>query len=152
MKSLSRIQLLATPWTAAYQAPPSMGFSRQEYWSGVPLPSPERYTTTYLLELLHKIKLNKRVTLSGPQDTEQLELLLVGMHSVSTFEKSLQFLIKLCEQLSYHLAITVLGIYLKEMKIYLYMNLFVNIYSDIFHGEGNSKPLQYSCPTDRGAW
>ena len=39
-KSLSRIRLLATAWTAAYQAPPSMGFSRQEYWSGVPLPSP----------------------------------------------------------------------------------------------------------------
>ena len=39
MKSLSRVWLLATPWTAAYQAPPSMGFSRQEYWSGVPLPS-----------------------------------------------------------------------------------------------------------------
>ena len=32
---------LATPWTAAYQAPPSMGFSRQKYWSGVPLPSPQ---------------------------------------------------------------------------------------------------------------
>ena len=40
VKSLSRIRLVATPWTAAYQAPPSMGFSRQEYWSGVPLPSP----------------------------------------------------------------------------------------------------------------
>ena len=40
VKSLSRVQLLATPWTAAYQAPLSMGFSRQEYWSGVPLPSP----------------------------------------------------------------------------------------------------------------
>ena len=40
MKSLSRVRLSATPWTAAYQAPPSMGFSRQEYWSGVPLPSP----------------------------------------------------------------------------------------------------------------
>ena len=39
VKSLSRVQLLATPWTAAYQAPPSMVFSRQEYWSGVPLPS-----------------------------------------------------------------------------------------------------------------
>ena len=39
-KSLSRVRLLATPWTTAYQAPPSMGFSRQEYWSGVPLPSP----------------------------------------------------------------------------------------------------------------
>ena len=38
-KSLSRVQLPATPWTAAYQAPPSMGFARQEYWSGVPLPS-----------------------------------------------------------------------------------------------------------------
>ena len=41
VKSLSHVQLLATSWTAAYQAPPSMGFSRQEYWSGVPLPSPK---------------------------------------------------------------------------------------------------------------
>ena len=40
VKSLSRVWLLGTPWIAAYQAPPSMGFSRQEYWSGVPLPSP----------------------------------------------------------------------------------------------------------------
>ena len=40
VKSLSRLRLLATPWTAAYQAPLSMGFSRQEYWNGVPLPSP----------------------------------------------------------------------------------------------------------------
>ena len=38
VKSNSRVRLLATPWTAAYQAPPSMGFSTQEYWSGVPLP------------------------------------------------------------------------------------------------------------------
>ena len=40
VKSLSRVGLLATPRTAAYQVPPSMGFARQEYWSGVPLPSP----------------------------------------------------------------------------------------------------------------
>ena len=40
VKSLSRVRLFATPWTAAYQAPPSMGFSRQECWSGLPLPSP----------------------------------------------------------------------------------------------------------------
>ena len=39
VKSLSHVRLFATPWTVAYQAPPSMGFSRQEYWSGVPLPS-----------------------------------------------------------------------------------------------------------------
>ena len=40
VKSLGRVRVFATPWTAAYQAPPSMGFSRQEYWSGLPLPSP----------------------------------------------------------------------------------------------------------------
>ena len=40
VKSLSSLRLLATPWIAAYQAPPSMGFARQEYWSGLPLPSP----------------------------------------------------------------------------------------------------------------
>ena len=39
VKSLSRVQLLATPWIAVYQAPPSIRFSRQEYWSGVPLPN-----------------------------------------------------------------------------------------------------------------
>ena len=48
VKSFSRVRLSATPWTAAYQAPPSMGFSRQEYWSGVPLPSPMyEYICTY---------------------------------------------------------------------------------------------------------
>ena len=40
VKSLSRVRLCVTPWTATYQAPPSMGFSRQEYWSAVSLPSP----------------------------------------------------------------------------------------------------------------
>ena len=40
VKSFSRVQLFVTPWTVANQAPPSMGFSRQEYWSGLPFPSP----------------------------------------------------------------------------------------------------------------
>jgi len=40
LKSLNRVRPLVTPWTAAHQAPPSMGFSRQEHWSGLPLPSP----------------------------------------------------------------------------------------------------------------
>ena len=39
VKLLSRVQFLATPWTAAYQTPPSMRFARQEYWSGLPVPS-----------------------------------------------------------------------------------------------------------------
>ena len=40
VKSLSHVRLFATPWTVAYQASPSMGFSRQDYWSGLPFPSP----------------------------------------------------------------------------------------------------------------
>ena len=51
-KSLSRVRLLATPCTAAYQAPPSMGFSRQEYWSGVPLPSPVCNGATTLIQMV----------------------------------------------------------------------------------------------------
>ena len=43
VKSLSRVRLFAIPWTVAYQASPSMGFSRQECWSGLPLPSPEDF-------------------------------------------------------------------------------------------------------------
>ena len=44
MKTFSHVHLFATPWTIAYQAPPSMGFSRQEYWSGLPFPSAEDLT------------------------------------------------------------------------------------------------------------
>ena len=47
VKSLSHLWLLAIPWTAVYQALPSMGFSRQEYWSGLPLPSPKLITATH---------------------------------------------------------------------------------------------------------
>ena len=41
MKSLNHVRLFVIPWTVAYHAPPSMGFSKQEYWSGLPFPSPE---------------------------------------------------------------------------------------------------------------
>ena len=57
VKSLSRVQLFVTPWSAAYQAPPSMGFSRQEYWSGVPLPSP---AINYYKSLHGNIKKKKK--------------------------------------------------------------------------------------------
>ena len=53
-KSLSRVWLVATPWTAAYQACPAMGFSRQEYWSGVPLPSTWKVPSESLV--VHKFK------------------------------------------------------------------------------------------------
>ena len=48
VKSLSHVRLLATPWTAAYQAPPSMGFSGQQYWSGVPLPCSSTFSKSNL--------------------------------------------------------------------------------------------------------
>ena len=53
VKSLSRVRLLATPWTTSYQAPPSMRFSRQEYWSGVPLPSPQGCPNPALIHCLY---------------------------------------------------------------------------------------------------
>ena len=53
-KLYSRVRLLATPWTAVYQASLSMGFSRQEYWSGVPLPTPNMVYTHYYWFLLKR--------------------------------------------------------------------------------------------------
>ena len=58
VKSRSRVRLFETPWTAAYQAPPSIGFSRQEYWSGVPLPS-HRLLKSRDITLLTKVCLVK---------------------------------------------------------------------------------------------
>ena len=54
VKSLSHVRLFATPWTIAYQVPPSMGFSRREYWSGVPLPSPSKKSVLTLFLLAHQ--------------------------------------------------------------------------------------------------
>ena len=79
VKLLSRVRLVATPWTAAYQAPPSMGFSRQEYWSGLPLPSPSliireiqmKTTTSYHLTPIRMAVIKK--------DKTSLVLVRVGM-------------------------------------------------------------------------
>ena len=71
VKLLSRVWLLATPWTAAYQAPPSMGFSGQQYWSGVPLPSPSwdtREAQKWLSWDGHATSLQSCLTLCNPVD------------------------------------------------------------------------------------
>ena len=60
VKLLSYVWLLATPWIAAYQAPPSMGFSRQEYWSGVPLPSPTEHTKSFQIHLIKSPREQKK--------------------------------------------------------------------------------------------
>ena len=64
VKSVSRVHLFATPWTAAHQAPPSMGFSRQEYWSGVPLSSPSVTVSLVLILRLQKRAFYHYVTLT----------------------------------------------------------------------------------------
>ena len=69
VKSLSCVRLLATPWTAAYQAPLSIGFSRQEYWSGLPLPSPLYVLKTYnLVFVLWTVKIEQ-----GKGENEKLK-------------------------------------------------------------------------------
>ena len=73
VKSLSCVRLLAIPWTVAYQAPPSIGFSRQKYWSGLPLPSLKTCTTN--IEYLWKP--NKNST----RKCRQMYHLFVLMHS-----------------------------------------------------------------------
>jgi len=77
VKSLSRVQLLATPWTAAYQAPLSMGFSRQEYWSGVPLPAPMSNLDSILksrdITLPTKIHIVKAMGLPGEGNDTPLQ-------------------------------------------------------------------------------
>ena len=67
VKSLSHVRPAATPWTAAYQAPPSMGFSRQEYWSGVPLPVLS-YCPLFPLLLCCAKSLQLCLTLCDPMD------------------------------------------------------------------------------------
>ena len=57
VKSLSRVQLFETPWTVAYEAPPSMGLSRQEYWQEMPLPSPLSITVCIYLKVTNRIDL-----------------------------------------------------------------------------------------------
>ena len=65
VKSFSHVRPSATPWTAAFQAPPSMGFSRQEYWSGVPLPSPEERCGDSLKKLEIELPYDPAIPLLG---------------------------------------------------------------------------------------
>ena len=82
VKSLSRVRLVATPWTAAYQAPPSMGFSRQEYWSGVPLPSlPEQLKSK---QITKKSQLNLKLLTGAVLYTGPWHAASVGCFAVQS--------------------------------------------------------------------
>ena len=77
----SRVRLLATPWTAAYQAPPSMGFSRQEYWSRVPLPSPAAAAAAAAAKSLQSC-----LTLCDPMDCSPPGFSVHGILQARTLE------------------------------------------------------------------
>ena len=94
VKSLSLVRLLATPWTAAYQAPPSMGFSRQEFWSGVPLPSPFNCThddnnveENFVLCVLYTIRLGKGSIIVSAVHGEQI-VMQVSLHHYEQLVKT----------------------------------------------------------------
>ena len=124
---------LATPWTAAHQAPPSTGFSRQEYWSGVPLPSPLTMLTVYLF--FQKIFIKKTVIDSSSEKAMAPHSSILawkipwmeepgGLQSMGSLESDTT------ERLHFHFSLSCIG-------------------------EGNGNPLQCSClenPRDGGAW
>ena len=90
MESLSRVWLFATPWTVAYQAPPSMGFSRQEYLSGVPFPSPGDLPDPGIKPRFHKLWAD---TLPSeppgkPQRIKSAVLLLAPETQLNTWRKN----------------------------------------------------------------
>ena len=106
VKSLSHVRLLVTPWTAAYQALPSMGFSRQEYWSGVPLPSPHSLldkcksklqwdSTSFQSEWPSSKSLQTINAREGVEKREPLTLLMGMQTSTATMENSVEIPLKI---------------------------------------------------------
>ena len=84
LSHFSRVWLCVTPQTAAHQAPPSMGFSRQEYWSGVPLPSPRSYKLTSNKSILKGsgFRYLKQLVIFLPQRKTNLFFLFVLVNSI----------------------------------------------------------------------
>ena len=93
LSHFSRVRLLVTPWTAAYQASLSMGFSRQEYWSGLPLPSPYIYIIEYIYILFFTLfhyaaakSLQSYSTLCDPIDSSPSGSAVPGILQAKTLE------------------------------------------------------------------
>ena len=88
VKSLSRVQLLATPWTAAYQTPSSMGFARQEYWSGLQLPSllatSRNWVTLLGSTRVSRVKQDSRVSKTQYVENQNTENKTHGLYNIDS--------------------------------------------------------------------
>ena len=173
VKLLRRVRLFATPWSVAHQAPLSMGFSRQEHWSGLPFPSPKSSMIFCPpLNTLHK--LIYRSPLSMPfvhSDSAMLASFLPQIPQVcSTLNgdfavavpsvwNTLNFKYLQVRWPNHHLCSSILDNSLLNFVLLFSSSTLKSLYSAlvivIVMGEGNGTPLQYSClenPTDGGAW
>ena len=131
----SRVRLLATPWTSVYQAPPPMGSSRQEYWSGVPLPSPK--PTIRSDQISHSVVSDSL----RPHESHQISKLTFPTFSNPSGLESIR--IKFVNFLGHK------GPHYPDAPKHQKLEPWVNI------SQGNGNPLQYFClgnPMDRGAW
>ena len=150
MKLLSPVRLFVTPQTVAYQVPPSMGFSRHEYWSGLPFPSP-----------VHERKSESEVAQSCPTLSDPMDCSLPGSSVHGVFQvRVLEWL-----PLSSPFLIVRIHYYQASQVVLVVKNMSANA-EDIRDvgsipglggspGERNGNSLQYSCwdnPMDRGAW
>ena len=146
VKALSHVWLFATPWTVACQAPPSMWFYRQEYWSGLPFPSPGDLPDLGIKSGSSTLQTLPSEPPGKPKNTG------VGSHSfllrVSP-TKGLNLVLLHGRQILYHLH------HQRSQPLGFRDSVCFCFYLKRSFGEGNGNPLQYSClenPMDWGAW
>ena len=114
VKLLSRFRFLATPRTVAHQAPPSMGFSRQEYWSGLPLPSPSIYWIHKLYLKCIKLISHHRTSKSPFSFQSQRKAMSKNVQTTAQLH-SFPLLVRLCSK-SFKLGFSSMGI--KNFQMY----------------------------------
>ena len=140
MKSLSRVQLFATPWTVAFHAPPSIGFSRQEYWSALPSPSPEDLPNPGIKPMFPALQADALPSEPPGKPDQKSPKKTNKKNRMFTVEKSFPG-----------------GAVVKNLPADVGNARDVGLIpgSERSPGEGNGNPLQYSClenSMNRGSW
>ena len=163
MKLLSRVRLFTTPWTAAYQAPPSMGFSRQEYWSGVPLPSPIAALQDHILCSFRNQYLSNLVSVrgegrknladEGAKICSYFKMKIPTLHACSTgrrVENKTRYNITSSQPLSW--VYSTLILLMKYENSLFHAVLSVNAQREIGKGDAPPRRLLSPPPLSRAPW